>query len=1005
MAMIRSNASVFNKPIGVIRSDVGGAQIGNAISRVADGFAERAYRKAAAEAEDAGAKAATAKSSSSIIAINPETGLPEAYEAPSNFGSIAAASYQNMIDRRFEDSINQEIKTRAQEVVSEGGGSDHFKRRMTGYVEQMYSNAIGEDGELNAYGRIIQETGTAYVASTYNALRNKEAQAAKAELKRQNEFSVWQSTRELTALAQSGADTSIILERAADLRERAGDIYATGGSLSAYSKVIEETEGLVSIAATGELSQMYLSLSEIDQSRFKMALMQPQNLNAFPKEIKELAHLALATSSASSLISGFDSLSGTEDEFQQGVVDAVLAEHSIGADTSNTQIAAYSLSIPDPEARAEYVTEASTQMVIASAGANIDDVENLDVLMNELQNPNGANYGKVRDIVGVSAAGAINGMSADVRQGIAETLNKRRSALNAVGISEENQLKSTLGFQARDIANSNDPATAFSQFRERLSISGLDASEVKRLEENAGRVAVNRAASLALQTEVTYNEMQAIRGLVLSGGSPDGLSENAALVFEQYNSVYRVQASTVDSEMGRRLEGLSRTHKKSVDDSLASAALSAARNGSPLSADDSKLIDEGPLANITTAVDLIGSPVARSIMDQGVFTPKMAMLLESAINSTNEEIVSAGTALFEMYSRVQLDSDRGESVEADYMRRTLSPETYSSYSAASYAKTKLGISPVVAMVQLNNYEGGMAKLDADIKRGLSFPDSHDISRALTVYDMSQEYKTEVLSMLRMMQAQGQTVNRDTIDSWIKDFNDKAIKDDRVVGPRVGDQTVYALRNHLSIGEIVGGINDLADLVSQAPELQDMMRGGTFTDATAAQVLGAADAFSAFRASAAFMERFTGGYEASVGQSMQARIRQGLQAISVDLRFKPDVAAFRAGTPSYYVGYEENGMFVNIEVNDEPYRLQKQIDSSGLFDTYVGRSSAYNELILAQNSNADPDVTAELTIKYFATLDYMTEDSFLDSPEYRKLNRALPNGNALELFRQAKDAAQ
>ena len=107
MAIVRQKTQVFNQPIGVVRADASDDAVGRAIANSASNLANLAYREAAIEAEKAGQEAGGAPSRTDIVTIDPTTGRPVAYQPPANFGRIAARSYQNMIDRRFEESINR----------------------------------------------------------------------------------------------------------------------------------------------------------------------------------------------------------------------------------------------------------------------------------------------------------------------------------------------------------------------------------------------------------------------------------------------------------------------------------------------------------------------------------------------------------------------------------------------------------------------------------------------------------------------------------------------------------------------------------------------------------------------------------------------------------------------------------------------------------------------------------------------------------------------------------
>ena len=54
MAIVRQRTTVFNKPVGVVRSNVGAQQVGNAISQAASGIQRIAFQEASEVAQKTG---------------------------------------------------------------------------------------------------------------------------------------------------------------------------------------------------------------------------------------------------------------------------------------------------------------------------------------------------------------------------------------------------------------------------------------------------------------------------------------------------------------------------------------------------------------------------------------------------------------------------------------------------------------------------------------------------------------------------------------------------------------------------------------------------------------------------------------------------------------------------------------------------------------------------------------------------------------------------------------
>jgi len=173
MAIIRQQTRVFNKPIGVVRADAGGARVGQAIAGAADTMARIAFQDAAREAEKRGIETAKSVSESQLTTINPETGKPEALKIPDGFGRVAADAYQRVVDARFENAVDMQLRLKAKEIsLKYEYNADAYADVFKDYIADLSKNAGGQ------YGTFIESTGAKYLALT--SLNIKERAIAKA---------------------------------------------------------------------------------------------------------------------------------------------------------------------------------------------------------------------------------------------------------------------------------------------------------------------------------------------------------------------------------------------------------------------------------------------------------------------------------------------------------------------------------------------------------------------------------------------------------------------------------------------------------------------------------------------------------------------------------------------------------------------------------------------------------------------------------------------------------
>jgi len=183
MPVIREDRTYSIGAIGVARvaspvpSSNGSQAIAQAVSSAADNMADRFFREGAKKAEQFGTEQAASVSKETILAIDPATGAPKAYETPKGFGTIAQDAYQRVVLTRFQSSVEEEIRLKAKELAAVYDGSvERYSAAMSEYIGAM---AVNADGQFQTY---IQDVGTSYLNATRTAMAidqiNRERSAA-----------------------------------------------------------------------------------------------------------------------------------------------------------------------------------------------------------------------------------------------------------------------------------------------------------------------------------------------------------------------------------------------------------------------------------------------------------------------------------------------------------------------------------------------------------------------------------------------------------------------------------------------------------------------------------------------------------------------------------------------------------------------------------------------------------------------------------------------------------
>lgn len=184
MPVVREQRRFQIGNIGVARASEGGRIVGQQISSSANQIAEMLFEAGARQAQQIGEERAQAASPESILTIDPATGAPQAFQADASFGSIATDAYQNIIRRRYTQSLEEEIQNRSRELAVEFENHPNavgmYEEAMSDYIAQMSNVAQGE------WAGYIQNFGTHYLNQTRTNLgiaqiRRERAAAAAAQ--------------------------------------------------------------------------------------------------------------------------------------------------------------------------------------------------------------------------------------------------------------------------------------------------------------------------------------------------------------------------------------------------------------------------------------------------------------------------------------------------------------------------------------------------------------------------------------------------------------------------------------------------------------------------------------------------------------------------------------------------------------------------------------------------------------------------------------------------------
>tara|TARA_R100001463_G_scaffold125831_1_gene183348 strand:+ start:3571 stop:6657 length:3087 start_codon:yes stop_codon:yes gene_type:complete len=162
--VIRRKGTATNQRIGVVSFDTDAGATGRAYQNAGEEIRSKAYRIDAAAAEKAGTDAANAIETSKFKAFDAD-GNPVALKAPEGFGRIAREAYQKVVEQRFVDTMDTDIRLEAQRLrVKHDRNPLGFQNEMDAYLQTFSKTS---DGRFKEY---VNKIGNAVKESTYVGL-------------------------------------------------------------------------------------------------------------------------------------------------------------------------------------------------------------------------------------------------------------------------------------------------------------------------------------------------------------------------------------------------------------------------------------------------------------------------------------------------------------------------------------------------------------------------------------------------------------------------------------------------------------------------------------------------------------------------------------------------------------------------------------------------------------------------------------------------------------------
>lgn len=159
-------------PVGVVRMNTGEVEMYQQIAQANQTLTNTAIKHLANVSKRIGAERAEQVDATRINSINPKTGKPEALDgitALLAMGNVEAEAYERVVNERFQQSIENEIKQKAGEIALKYENNPYapekYEEQMTSYLDSMIEGSRS-NGKDTAYTNFIMNTGTQYITAT-----------------------------------------------------------------------------------------------------------------------------------------------------------------------------------------------------------------------------------------------------------------------------------------------------------------------------------------------------------------------------------------------------------------------------------------------------------------------------------------------------------------------------------------------------------------------------------------------------------------------------------------------------------------------------------------------------------------------------------------------------------------------------------------------------------------------------------------------------------------------
>ena len=233
---IRQRQQAFTQRIGVVNVDTGAEQVGATIASVAGNIQGQLEPFLRQEALKRGTNAAKEVSRQNLVTFDKD-GVPKALNVPSNFGLVASGAYEEVIERRFENSMREEIQNKSIEYANKYSDPNAYAQAMGTYLDKMDSASTGR------FNTFITENGQEVLLDTQTKLQIAAEKRRLAAAREAAKYNTYTALRQLEISRATAFTPESVIELsgyATQALDAAKAEFALTGDRVEYLKVLDE---------------------------------------------------------------------------------------------------------------------------------------------------------------------------------------------------------------------------------------------------------------------------------------------------------------------------------------------------------------------------------------------------------------------------------------------------------------------------------------------------------------------------------------------------------------------------------------------------------------------------------------------------------------------------------------------------------------------------------------------------------------------------------------------